>query len=35
MAGIDRAFDVGYKQVKVNVVLLKQYNGNALPSFLN
>ena len=35
MAGIDRAFEVGYQQVKVNVVLLKQFNGHALPSFLN
>lgn len=35
MAGIERALEIGYEQIKVNVVLLKQYNGNSLPSFLN
>jgi cyclic pyranopterin phosphate synthase len=35
MAGIDRAFEVGYEQVKVNVVLMKDLNAKELPSFLN
>ncbi|SJN26095.1 Molybdenum cofactor biosynthesis protein MoaA [Vibrio casei] len=35
MNGIERALEIGYEQIKVNVVLLKQYNGNALPSFLH
>ncbi|GEM79864.1 GTP 3',8-cyclase MoaA [Vibrio superstes] len=35
MAGIDRAFEVGYEQVKVNVVLLKDLNSQQLPQFLN
>ncbi|MGC9461157.1 GTP 3',8-cyclase MoaA [Vibrio genomosp. F10] len=35
MAGIDRAFEVGYSQVKVNVVLMKDLNAHELPSFLN
>ncbi len=35
MAGIDRAFEVGYKQIKVNVVLLKDLNSGELPAFLN
>ncbi|WP_112480525.1 GTP 3',8-cyclase MoaA [Vibrio variabilis] len=35
MAGIDRAFEIGYKQVKVNVVLMKDLNAKELPSFLN
>ncbi|UPQ88714.1 GTP 3',8-cyclase MoaA [Vibrio sinaloensis] len=35
MAGIDRAFEVGYEQVKVNVVLMKDLNAHELPAFLN
>ncbi|WP_047045135.1 GTP 3',8-cyclase MoaA [Vibrio mexicanus] len=35
MAGIDRAFEVGYEQIKVNVVLMKDLNHNQLPAFLN
>ncbi|WP_394248181.1 GTP 3',8-cyclase MoaA [Vibrio profundi] len=35
MAGIDRAFEVGYEQVKVNVVLMKDLNSHELPAFLN
>ncbi|NOI68488.1 GTP 3',8-cyclase MoaA [Vibrio sp. 99-8-1] len=35
MSGIDRAFEVGYQQVKVNVVLMKNLNSTELPSFLN
>ncbi|MGR5286793.1 GTP 3',8-cyclase MoaA [Vibrio maritimus] len=35
MAGIDRAFEIGYEQVKVNVVLMKDLNAKELPSFLN
>lgn len=35
MNGIERAFEIGYQQVKVNVVLLKQLNGQSLPSFLH
>nr|WP_217904509.1 MULTISPECIES: GTP 3',8-cyclase MoaA [Vibrio] len=35
MAGIDRAFDVGFEQVKVNVVLMKDLNHNELPAFLH
>ncbi|MYM57990.1 GTP 3',8-cyclase MoaA [Vibrio sp. OCN044] len=34
MSGIDRAFEVGFEQVKVNVVLLKDLNSRALPQFL-
>jgi cyclic pyranopterin phosphate synthase len=34
MAGIDRAFEVGYEQVKVNVVLMKDRNHSELPLFL-
>ncbi|MDA0147004.1 GTP 3',8-cyclase MoaA [Vibrio sp. LaRot3] len=34
MAGIDRAFEVGYKQIKVNVVLMKHFNAHQLPQFL-
>lgn len=34
MAGIDRALEVGYRQIKVNTVLLKQFNLNELPTFL-
>ena len=35
MAGIDRAFDAGFEQVKINTVLLKELNYKALPQFLN
>ncbi|PMH41914.1 cyclic pyranopterin phosphate synthase [Vibrio sp. 10N.286.49.B3] len=35
MGGIDRAFEVGYEQVKVNVVLMKDLNSQELPAFLN
>ncbi|MEZ8824933.1 GTP 3',8-cyclase MoaA [Vibrio amylolyticus] len=35
MGGIERAFEVGYSQVKVNVVLMKDLNAHELPSFLN
>lgn len=35
MSGIDRAFEVGYQQVKVNVVLMKDMNCGELPAFLN
>ncbi|MBW3696501.1 GTP 3',8-cyclase MoaA [Vibrio sp. T187] len=35
MGGIDRAFEVGYEQVKVNVVLMKDLNSHELPAFLN
>ncbi|MBD1574884.1 MULTISPECIES: GTP 3',8-cyclase MoaA [Vibrio] len=35
MNGIERAFEIGYQQVKVNVVLLKQLNGHSLPEFLH
>ncbi len=35
MNGIERAFEVGYEQVKVNVVLMKDLNHNELPAFLN
>jgi len=35
MRGIDRAFEVGFQQVKVNVVLLKNLNSQELPAFLN
>ncbi|NVD07150.1 GTP 3',8-cyclase MoaA [Vibrio sp. JPW-9-11-11] len=34
MQGIDRAFEVGYEQVKVNVVLMKDLNAHELPAFL-
>ncbi len=34
MAGIDKAFEVGYEQVKVNVVLMKDLNHQQLPQFL-
>lgn len=34
IAGIDRAFEVGYEQIKVNVVLMKHLNHNELPAFL-
>ncbi|PMK05206.1 GTP 3',8-cyclase MoaA [Vibrio sp. 10N.261.55.A7] len=34
MGGIERAFEVGYSQVKVNVVLMKDLNAHELPSFL-
>lgn len=32
--GIDQALDLGIPSVKVNTVLLKNYNGKALPEFL-
>ncbi|WP_200765765.1 GTP 3',8-cyclase MoaA [Vibrio nigripulchritudo] len=35
MAGIDKAFEVGFKQVKVNAVLLKNLNHLELPAFLH
>ncbi|ANN27070.1 TPA: GTP 3',8-cyclase MoaA [Vibrio vulnificus] len=35
MSGIDRAFEVGFEQVKVNVVLMKDLNHNELPAFLH
>ncbi|EID4417509.1 GTP 3',8-cyclase MoaA [Vibrio vulnificus] len=35
MLGIDRAFEVGFEQVKVNVVLMKDLNHNELPAFLH
>ncbi|GAK86591.1 molybdenum cofactor biosynthesis protein MoaA [Vibrio ponticus] len=35
MAGIDRAFEVGYSQIKVNVVLMKDLNSHQLPLFLD
>ncbi|MDB1123459.1 GTP 3',8-cyclase MoaA [Vibrio algarum] len=35
MSGIDRAFEVGYEQVKVNVVLMKDLNSGELPAFLH
>ncbi|MDN2481699.1 GTP 3',8-cyclase MoaA [Vibrio agarivorans] len=34
MDGIERAFEVGYEQVKVNVVLMKDLNHHQLPQFL-
>ncbi|CAH0525532.1 GTP 3',8-cyclase MoaA [Vibrio hippocampi] len=34
MAGIDRALEIGYPQVKVNVVLMKDRNAKQLPEFL-
>ncbi|ENM3729142.1 GTP 3',8-cyclase MoaA [Vibrio cholerae] len=34
MSGIDRAFDVGFEQVKVNVVLMKNLNHLELPKFM-
>ncbi|MBD1559709.1 GTP 3',8-cyclase MoaA [Vibrio sp. S9_S30] len=34
MAGIDKAFEVGFEQVKVNAVLLKNLNSKELPDFL-
>lgn len=35
MSGIDRAFELGFEQVKVNVVLMKDLNHNELPAFLH
>ncbi|WP_045623472.1 GTP 3',8-cyclase MoaA [Vibrio vulnificus] len=35
MSGIDRAFEVGFEQVKVNVVLMKDLNHNELSAFLH
>ncbi len=34
MTGIDKAIEVGFKQVKVNTVLLKDLNSTELPLFL-
>ena len=34
ISGIDRAFEIGYEQVKVNVVLMKNLNHRELPAFL-
>lgn len=34
LAGIDRAFEIGYKKVKVNAVLMKQYTAKGLDDFL-
>ncbi|MGL5430888.1 MAG: GTP 3',8-cyclase MoaA [Vibrio sp.] len=34
MVGIDRAFEVGFAQVKVNVVLMKDLNHLELPKFM-
>lgn len=34
MSGIDRAFEVGFEQVKVNVVLMKNLNHLELPQFM-
>lgn len=34
LAGIDQAIELGIPKVKVNSVLLKGYNGGALPEFL-
>lgn len=33
--GIDRAFELGFKDVKVNAVLLKSHNADQLNNFLN
>ncbi|MBY5993362.1 GTP 3',8-cyclase MoaA [Ferrimonas balearica] len=35
MKGIDTALAEGYDKVKINVVLLKEHNGDQLPLFLN
>jgi cyclic pyranopterin phosphate synthase len=35
MSGIDKAFEVGFEQVKVNVVLMKDLNAGELPAFLH
>ncbi|RJX68471.1 GTP 3',8-cyclase MoaA [Vibrio sinensis] len=35
MNGIERAFEIGYEQIKVNVVLMKDVNSHQLPAFLN
>lgn len=32
--GIDRAFEVGYRKVKINAVLMKQYTAKGLDDFL-
>lgn len=34
LAGIDRAFEVGYQKVKVNAVLMKSYTAKGLDDFL-
>lgn len=35
LQGINRAFELGFKDVKVNAVLLKSHNASELDSFLN
>jgi cyclic pyranopterin phosphate synthase len=35
LAGIDRALALGLAKVKINTVLLRQYNGNSLSRFLD
>lgn len=35
MRGIDKAFEVGFPQIKVNAVLLKNHNYREIPAFLN
>lgn len=32
--GIDKAFEIGYKKIKVNAVLMKQYTAHELDNFL-
>ncbi|MEG9499996.1 GTP 3',8-cyclase MoaA [Mannheimia bovis] len=34
LSGIDRAFEIGYKKIKVNAVLMKQYTAHELDNFL-
>ena len=34
LAGIETALDIGYEQVKINVVLLKDINDTSLPDYL-
>lgn len=34
MSGIEKAFEVGFAKVKVNVVLMKEHNAKELPMFL-
>ncbi|MEG9531316.1 GTP 3',8-cyclase MoaA [Mannheimia indoligenes] len=34
LSGIDRAFEIGYKKIKVNAVLMKQYTAHELDKFL-
>ncbi|WP_348733121.1 GTP 3',8-cyclase MoaA [Rheinheimera texasensis] len=35
LAGIDRALTLGLRKVKINTVLLRQYNGQSLSTFLD